>query len=239
MRKRLTVRIWSILSIVAFSGFVLTSCVTTPKRGTALTDEERENAKSSCIAQYTVLGALTGAASGMAAKGKVDANAAVTGAVVGGISSFTLAWGKCIEQFSDVRVYPVASYQETKKAINYKPAQGKVMKINNFEAGPERLVLGNKLKIDCKYYIMQPEEEKETEVTTNIMVDFYNSETKKWVNVPLNINIVKTVDFGTNKLENIIDIPTGVQTGNYKITVAITALGKTDQKSKTVEFVKV
>ena len=144
--------------------FVFTSCAPLPNPGTALTPEERESAKKTCIARYTAVGAVGGGILGGLIGGKKNtAEGAIIGAVAGGTIAFAIAWGKCIALYSDLKSYPVADARSTARQIGYIPSQGYVAKIKNFSLNPDSVSPGGRVKINGSYYVMAPEGEKEYE----------------------------------------------------------------------------
>ncbi len=124
--KNLLLRIFSLFLIIVF---FISSCGPLPPPGTALTPEQREDAQKSCIARYTAMGAIGGAAIGLLLGGRDRTEKALLGAAAGGALAFAIAYGKCLAMFSDLNSYPVAGAQETAQRIGYNPAQGYVTKI--------------------------------------------------------------------------------------------------------------
>src|SRR4030043_1648686 len=94
MMNRLITRPF-LLAVLAI--FLFTSCGPLPKPGTALTPEERESARKSCIARYTAGGAVGGGILGGLLGGKkTKVQSALIGAAAGGALAFPLAGGHAL-----------------------------------------------------------------------------------------------------------------------------------------------
>lgn len=209
--------------------FLLTSCGPLPPPGTALTPQEREEAQKSCIAKYTTLGAIGGAAVGLLIGGrKTKLEGALLGAAAGGALAFALAYGKCLSMFSDLNSYPIAGYQETAQRISYTSEQGYVTKIESFSIDPTGVSPGGKIKLNGSYYIMAPQGNMEAKVTEIRTVSYYHAGEKQWKelgSVPQEV----TSALGSRKAEGSFDLPKDVPEGLYRITLTIEANGKKDQ----------
>lgn len=224
--KNTIMRVFALILAIVF---LLTSCGPLPPPGTALTPQEREEAQKSCIAKYTTLGAIGGAAVGLLLGGrKTKLEGALLGAAAGGALAYALAYGKCLAMFSDLNSYPVAGAQETAQRIGYNPSQGFVTKIESFYIDPTGVSPGGKVQLNASYYVMAPEGAMEAKVTETRTVSYYDPEEKKWKelgSVPQEI----TSALGTRKAEGSFDMPKDVPEGNYRITLTVEANGKKDQ----------
>ncbi len=208
--------------------FAFTSCAPLPQKGTALTPEERESAKKSCIAQYTAIGALGGAVLGGLLGGKkTKTESAAIGAAAGGALAFALAYGHCFALFSDLASYPVAGYSETFQRIHYNPNQGSMVKIENFVLQPIAVSPGERIQLNSSYYVMSPENSNDIKVTETRTVYFYKKESNVWEelgSVPDEITAAQ----GTRKADGNIEIPANAPEGNYRIAFKVSALNKED-----------
>ncbi len=217
-----------ILSVI----FLLTSCGPLPPPGTALTPQEREEAQKNCIAKYTTMGAIGGAAVGLLLGGrKTKLEGALLGAAAGGALAFALAYGKCLSMFSDLNSYPIAGAQETAMRVGYNPSQGYVTKIEGFSIDPTGVAPGGRVQLNGSYYIMAPEGAKEAKVTETRTVHYYDSSEKQWKelgSVPQEV----TSALGTRRAEGSFDMPKDVPEGFYRITFTVEANGKKDQISR-------
>ncbi|MCX8031644.1 MAG: SH3 domain-containing protein [Thermodesulfovibrionales bacterium] len=227
--KTITVRFFCSVLICIF---LLTSCGPLPPPGTALTPQEREEAQKACIAKYTTLGAIGGAAVGLLLGGKkTKLEGALIGAAAGGALAFAIAYGKCLATFSDLNSYPVAGYQETVQRIGYTSAQGYVTKIEDFYIDPTGVAPGGKVKLNAVYYVMAPEGNMEAKVTEIRTVSFYDASERQWKelgSVPQEI----TSALGSRRAEGSFDMPKDVPEGLYRITLTIEANGKKDSVTK-------
>ncbi len=222
-------RFFTSILIVAF---LLTSCAPLPPPGTALTPEQREEAQKSCIAQYTTMGAVGGAALGLLLGGrKTKLEGALIGAAAGGALAYVIAYGKCLAMFSDLNSYPVAGAQETARRIGYNPSQGNITKIESFSIDPTGVSPGGKVKLNGSYYVMAPEGVTEVKVTEKRTVHYFDPSEKQWKelgSVPQEV----TSALGTRRAEGSFDMPIDVPEGDYKITFIVEANGKRDQVSR-------
>lgn len=220
------------ISAILICVFFLTSCGPLPPPGTALTPQEREEAQKSCIAKYTTLGAIGGAAVGLLLGGhKTKLEGALLGAAAGGALAFAIAYGKCLAVFSDLNSYPVAGYQETAQRIGYTSGQGYVTKIESFSIDPTGVAPGGKVKLIGSYYVMAPEGNMEAKVTETRTVSFYDASEKQWKelgSIPQEV----TSALGSRKAEGSFDMPKDVPEGLYRITLTVEANGKKDQVTR-------
>lgn len=227
MKSTITRVLTSVIIVV----FLLTSCGPLPPPGTALTPQEREEAQNSCIAKYTTLGAIGGAAVGLLLGGKkTKGEGALIGAAAGGALAFALAYGKCLAMFSDLNSYPLTGAQETALRVGYNPSQGYITKIENFYVDPTGVSPGGKVQLNGSYYIMAPEGTTDVKVTETRTVSYYDPAEKQWKDlgsVPQEI----TSALGTRRAEGSFDMPKDVPEGNYRITLMVEANGKRDQIS--------
>lgn len=223
--------------------FFLSSCATLPPPGTALTPEEREKAKSSCIRQYTVssavggalvgaaLGALIGAASGGGRGAGIGAAAgAGAGALAGGIIGYSRAWNHCMALLSDLNTYPVADYKNTAQAINYKPEQGNVVQIRNLAVSPPTATPGNNINLKGEYIVMNPDEKaQDIKVLIERGVSPFDPQKNAYIPPSRYEPTEKVIDAAsrTNKLDGNFELPQDVPDGQYKFMVRVTALDKT------------
>lgn len=217
----------TVLAVVSL--FFLTSCALPPP-GTPLTAEEREAAKSRCIAQHVAVGAVGGAIVGALIGGKKAGVGAIAGAVAGGSLAYLLAWGKCAAYFSDLNTFPVAGYQDTLKNERYSPTQGNVVKIKSFSSTPNEVKLGDKIQLNGSYYVMAPEDIREVKVKETRTLYYFDSSKKEWVELGPAENEV-TASLGTRKADGMIDIPKDLPEGRYRVDFKVAALGKEDMAS--------
>lgn len=226
------------LIIIILVAFISTSCAPLPPPGTALTPEEREAAKKTCIARYTAVGAIGGALiGGLLGSRRAKLETAAIGAAAGGALAFALAWGHCLSVYSDLRSYPVAGFQETAQKIGYNPSQGTVAKIENFSLNPEGISPGGRVQLNGSYYVMAPEGSKELKVTETRTVHYYDDSSKEWKelgSVPQEI----TAAPGTRKADGNFELPADVPEGQYRMTLKISALDKEDQATRELTVKK-
>lgn len=217
--------------------FLITSCGPLPQPGTALTAEERESARKACIAKYTGIGAIGGGLVGALIGGKKAAAGAVVGAAAGGAIAFAIAWGHCLNVYSDLKSFPAADARATAQKIGYEPSKGNVTKINAFSLNPKSVSPGGRVKISGSYYVMAPEGSKEVKVTETRTVLYFDPEEKKWTELG-SVDQEVTAALGTRKAEGSFDVPPDVPEGRYKITFKVSALDKTDQSTKELSIRK-
>lgn len=212
--------------------FLFTSCAPLPKPGTALIQEERETARKSCITRYTAGGAVGGGILGGLLGGKkTKVQSALIGAAAGGALAFALAWGHCLNVYSDLKSYPVADAKTTARQIGYKPSQGYVTKIKNFSLNPKSVSPGGKVKINGSYYILAPEGNKDVTVTETRTVYFFDSSEDKWKELGA-VDQEVTAALGTRKAEGSFEMPPDVPEGRYKITFKVSAKGEEDEATR-------
>lgn len=233
--KKSAMRSFCLLLIIVF---LVSSCGPLPPPGTALTPEQREEAQKSCIAKYTTIGAIGGAALGLLLGGrKTKLEGALIGAAAGGALAFAIAYGKCLSTFSDLNSYPVAGAQETAMRVGYNPSQGNITKIESFYIDPEGVAPGGKVRLSGSYYIMAPQETMEAKVTETRTVHYFVPSEKQWKelgSVPQEV----TSALGTRRAEGSFDMPLDVPEGDYKITLTIEANGKKDSISRDLTVKK-
>jgi hypothetical protein len=218
--------------------FMLTSCAPLPKPGTALTPEERESARKSCIARYTAGGAVGGGILGGLLGGKkTKLQSALIGAAAGGALAFALAWGHCLNVYSDLKSYPVADARTTARQIGYNPSQGYVTKIKNFSLNPQNVSPGGKVRLNGSYYIMAPEGDKDIKVTESRTVHFFDSSEGKWKELGT-VDQEVTAALGTRKAEGSFEMPPDVPEGRYKITFKVSAKGEEDEATREMTVKK-
>lgn len=230
-------------AILLMASFLLSSCATLPPPGTALTPEEREKAKSSCIRQYVAssavggalvgaaLGALIGAAGGGGRGAGIGAAAgAGFGAIAATLISYAKAWNHCMAAFSDLNTYPVADYKATAQAINYKPEQGNVVELRKLAINPQKAQPGSTLNLTGEYVVMNPDDKaQDIKVTIERGVSPFDQEKNAYIPPSRYEKTEKVIDAAsrTNKLDGKFDLPQDVPDGQYKFMVKVTALDKT------------
>ncbi|NWF98602.1 MAG: hypothetical protein HXY52_06695 [Nitrospirae bacterium] len=232
------IRIFRHTIIFLITVFLFTSCAPLPPSGTALTPEERESAKKTCIARYTAAGAVGGAILGSLLGGKgAKWETAAIGAAAGGAIAFAIAWGHCLSVYSDLNSYPVAGARETAQKIGYTSSQGNITKIDKFYLNPEAVSPGGRVQMNGSYFIMAPEGTQEVKVTETRILHYYNPSENEWKELGSVDNVI-TSSLGTRKAEGNFDIPSDVPEGKYRITLKIAAQGKEDQVSKELTVKK-
>jgi len=227
-----------ISATIILLSFILTSCVSAPQPGTALTDEERRSAQQNCIARYTVGGAAVGALAGalLGGSGSRGIGAAI-GAVAGGALSFAIAYGHCMSLYSDLRSFPVAGSQDTARRIGYNPSQGNVLKIEDFYLNPDGVSPGGKVQMGGNYYVMAPEGTKDIKIKETRSLEFFDTSTNQWKHLgSVDQEIVSSL--GTRKTEGFFDMPNQMAEGNYRITLKISAEGLEDSQTRNLSVRK-
>ena len=220
------------ITVVVLITFIFSACASLPTTGTALTDEERASAQKTCIAKYTAIGAVGGAALGYllgSKHSKLETTA--IGAAAGGALAFAIAYGKCLAYYSDLKSFPVAGRQETAQKIGYKPSQGYLTKIETLSLNPQGVAPGGKVQMNGSYYVMAPPGEQEVKVTETRMLSYYDPEKKEWTDLGAVDNEI-TSALGTRKAQGNFDIPKDVPEGRYRVTMKVAAQGKQDEISK-------
>lgn len=235
--ERMNPRVLKVLSATLITVFLITSCGPLPPPGTALTAEERESARKTCIAKYTGLGAIGGGLVGALVGGKKAAAGALIGAAAGGALAFAIAWGHCLNVYSDLKSYPTADARATAQKIGYEPSKGNVTKINTFSLNPKSVAPGGRVKINGSYYVMAPEGAKEVKVTETRTVSYYDPAEKKWTELG-SVDQDVTAALGTRKAEGNFDVPSDVPEGRYRITFKVAALDRTDESTKELDIKK-
>jgi len=222
--------------------FLFSACAPLPPPGTPLTPEERASAQRRCIATYTAVGAIGGALGGafigaVSGKGKGALIGAAAGAAVGGTLAFAIAWGRCLAAYSDLTSYPVAGGAETAKRTGYDTSQGEVIKIENYVLNPPGVSPGGKVQMNGSYYVMAPEGEREVKVTETRALAFLDPEKNEWKDLG-SVDQEVTSAIGTRRAEGNFDIPADAPEGRYRITLKVSAFGKTDQLAQNLTVEK-
>lgn len=227
-----------IFSAAVLIVFLFNSCAPLPPPGTALTPEERESAKKTCIARYTAVGAVGGGVIGALIGGRKDRlEGALIGAAAGGTLAFALAWGKCLNVYSDLKSYPMADARTTARQVGYKPSQGYVTKIKNFSVEPKSVSPGHRVKLNGSYYVMGPEDCKELKVTETRTVHYFDQSKNEWKELG-SVDQEITAALGTRKAEGSFELPSDVPEGLYKITLKVSAKGEEDEASREISVKK-
>ncbi len=217
------------IAVLIIAVFLFTSCASLPPPGTALTPEERENARKTCIAQYTAAGAIGGAIIGGLLGGKkTKVEGALIGAAAGGALAFAIAWGHCLSVYSDLNSYPVADSRVTAERIGYAPSQGTVAKIEDFYLDPEGVAPGGKVKLNGSYYVMAPEGNREVKVTETRTVHYFDPSENQWKELGA-VSQDVTAALGTRRAEGSFDMPPDVPEGKYRISFRISSQGREDE----------
>ena len=176
----MTSKLKCFIAAVVVPIFVFTACAPLPPPGTALTPEQRSQAQRDCITQYTVVGGVGGALLGALLGGGSDrGRGAVIGAAAGGALAFAVAWGQCLQQYSDLKSFPVADARQTAQQVGYDPSRGSEIKIQSFSIDPNSLAPGSEMKLNGSYYVMAPEGQKEVKVTETRAVQYLRSGAKR------------------------------------------------------------
>jgi hypothetical protein len=223
---------------IVIAAWLSASCAATPKPGTALTTEQREDAKKQCMAQYTAAGAaagaIGGAALGLLTGGKAQTRAvagAVVGAVAGGALSFALAYGHCIALYSDLQSFPEAGARETAQRVGYTPDHGYVTRIERFALDPSGVMPGGRVDLNGSYFVMGPDAKKEVKVVETRTLHFFDPSSKAWKELGT-VDQPVTAAPGTRRAEGSIELPADVPEGRYKIVMKVAANGKEDEASQ-------
>lgn len=225
-------------SLILVVMLLCTSCAPLPQPGTALTDEERESAKKSCIAKYTALGAVGGGVVGLLlGRSHHKAEGALIGAAAGGALAFALAWGHCLSLYSDLRSFPVAGAEETARRIGYSSSQGTVTRVESFSLNPSGVAPGGRVKMDGSYYVMAPEGTTEVKVVETRSLEFFDPSENQWKDLGA-IDQEVTSALGTRQAEGNFDIPADAPEGLYRVTLKVAAQGKQDQSTKELTVKK-
>jgi hypothetical protein len=219
---------------VAMLPVLLLACATPPPPGTKLTAQQRVEAQQSCVNQYVVGGAIGGALLGMLVSSKQDRfQGAAAGAAVGGVLAYSIAWGKCLAQFSDINSYPVADAQQTAAAVGYAPSRGNEVRIQSFSISPNQIAPGGSLNLKGSYYVMSPEGHKQVKVVEKRTVHFYDPQEKTWKELGSEETPV-TAALGSRRSEGQTGMPKEVAEGRYRVTFKVSALGREDEKWQEV-----
>ncbi len=222
------------LSVAILSATLMAACATQPPAGTAMTEAERSKAKKDCITHYTVVGSLGGALLGLLSSGKKDkSKGALLGAAAGGALGAALAWGHCVNLYSDSTSYPMANAQETAKKTGYTPAKGKQVKIQDFNVDPVSTAPGKEVHLYGSYYVMAPDGEKEVKVTETRTVSYYDESEGKWKELG-SVDAQITSALGTRRAEGRFELPSDVPEGRYRIDFKVSSLGKEDTTSREI-----
>jgi len=214
--------------------FTFSSCATLPEPGQPLTPEQRQSAKIRCFAQYTVGGALSGAALGAVSQlisGGNVGKAAAIGAGAGAVAGFAVAWGKCFYLFSDVSSQPVEGYK-VKTSETYE------VKIEDYSISPTTAYPGDSVILDGSYIVTAPEGVKDLKVTETRILEYYDEKEKKFVEAGKVPNEITASAGILRKVDGNIEIPTQAEPGLFKISLMITSEGKTDTIAKEIEIKK-
>jgi hypothetical protein len=224
VRKR---RVTCAAVCVAYS---VTACVSLPPPGTALTAEQRKEAQNNCIMQYTVAGAIGGAILGQLL-GR-DARATALGAVAGGAVATALAWGKCLNVYSDLASFPVADAQQTAQQTGWQPSRGDEVRIQSYVVAPREVAPGSGMNMNASYYVMA-DGKKDIKVTETRALSYFDPAENQWKDLG-SVDQSVTANAGTRRAEGRFDLPTDVPAGRYRLTLKVAALGKIDQKTEEI-----
>jgi hypothetical protein len=227
-----------LLILIVIGAWLSVSCAATPKPGTALTAEQREDAKKQCIAKYTaagaVGGALGGAVLGVLTGGKAQSRAAagaVIGALAGGAMAFAVAYGHCMALYSDLQSFPEAGAGETAQKIGYTPEQGYITRIERFALDPTGVAPGGRVDLNGSYFVMGPEADKDVKVVETRTVHFFDPGANGWKELG-SVDQPVTAALGTRRAEGSIELPADVPEGRYRIVMKVAANGKQDEASQ-------
>jgi hypothetical protein len=210
--------------------FLLSSCASMmPDPSAIKTEEERIRARNTCVAMYTVGGAIGGALIGGLIGG--DWKAAGIGAAVGGGVGFAYAWGKCLALYSTLQSQPAAGYEQTAQQVNYNPTMGNVTKVQSFNLAPATAAPGGAVKMDGTYYVMAPEGSKEIKVTETRVVKFFDPSKNQYVDLG-QVDQEITAAPGLRKADGAFDLPKDVPEGKYKVAFKVSASGKEDVQER-------
>ncbi|MBF0457639.1 MAG: hypothetical protein HQK99_07070 [Nitrospirae bacterium] len=222
-------------AVAILISYALTACAVVPPRGTPLTHDQRQEAQASCIAQYTVGGAIIGGLGTLAldnlAYGRSSGGRVAAGAIIGGSIGFALAWGHCLYLFADIRSYPVAGAAETVTQTGYTASYGSYVKFGSMDINPVSVAPGGKVHINAVYYILDTDMNKQVAVTEASTLYYYDYSKSNWVDLGT-ASEHKTVELGTRKGDITFDIPKDAPEGSYKIMLKVTAMGKEDSITK-------
>lgn len=219
---------------VAMLPVMLAACATLPPPGTKLTEQQRADARQSCVNQYLVGGAIGGALLGMLVSSKQDrVQGAAVGAAVGGAIAHSIAWGKCLAYYSDTNSFPVADAQQTAAAVGYLPSRGNVVRIQNFSVNPSQVTPGGNLNLKGSYYVMSPDSHQQVKVVERRTVHFFDPQENAWKELGSEETPV-TAALGSRRSEGQTAMPKEVAEGRYRVTFKVSALGREDQASQEV-----
>ncbi|HWR57244.1 MAG TPA: hypothetical protein VN328_00025 [Thermodesulfovibrionales bacterium] len=224
--------------VVVLASFLAASCGPLPQPGTALTTEERESARKSCIARYTAVGAVGGALVGGLLGGRgAKTESALIGAAAGGALAFAIAWGHCLSVYSNLDSYPVADARSTWRRVGYDKTQGSVVKIEKFSVNPADVSPGGRVQMDGSYYVLAPEGTKDVKVTETRTVYYYDPSKREWKELGA-VDRELTAALGTRKAEGNFDLPPDVPEGNYRITMKVASQGVEDKMTRDLHVKK-
>ena len=211
--------------------FLVSSCATLPPPGTALTADQRKQAQRDCIAQYTVVGAVGGALLGQLIGG--NTRGTLIGAAAGGALGAAIAWGHCLNVYSDLASFPVADARQTAVQTGWQPSRGNEVRIQNYTVTPRELRPGGGVTMNGSYYVMAPDGQKDVKVTETRTVAYFDPSANAWKELgSVDQNI--TAALGTRRAEGKFDLPSDVPAGRYRLTLKVAALGKVDQQTQEI-----
>ena len=213
---------------------LLLACAQLPKEGTALTTDQRAEAQKTCVAQYTAAGAVGGALLGMLISGGNNrVQGALIGGAAGGALAYSIAWGKCLQLYSDVNSFPVADARQTATTIGYDPRQGNLVRIERFTVTPSQVAPGGTLNLAGSYYVMSPDGQRDVKVVETRTVHFYDPQERAWKELGSEESSV-TAAQGTRRSDGRTGMPQEVAEGRYRITFKVAALGREDKASQEI-----
>lgn len=197
------------------------------------TPEQRAQARQTCIAQYTAVGAIGGAILGALLGRRDRGTGAVIGAAAGGAIAFAIAWGRCLQHYSDLRSSSVANAEQTGQQVGYSPERGAEIKIQSFSIIPDNLAPGSEVKLNGAYYVMAPEGQTDIKVTETRVVHYFDPGENAWKELgSVDGQVISAL--GTRRAEGHFDLPKDVPEGRYRITLKVAALDKQDQASREI-----
>ena len=219
------------VSLALATTLTINGCATLPEPGTPLTAEQRHKAQRDCLIQYTVIGGLGGALLGNLLGGNTKGT--LIGAVAGTAIAYAVAWGKCLSHYSDLASFPVADAQQTAAQIGWQPSRGSEVKIQNYSLAPLNLKPGSGVDMTGRYYVMGPAGTQDVKVTETRTVAYFDPAENKWKDLG-SVDQNVTVAMGTRRAEGHFDLPPDVPDGRYRVTLAVSALGRSDSASQEI-----
>jgi outer membrane lipoprotein SlyB len=176
-------------------------------------------------------GAATGAAIGAAIGGgsRRSTGATLTGALIGATVGGLLGAATCFA-IAEYRSREVKTYDETREAVRYEPAQGDVVRITQYMLTPAAAAPGTEVGFAATYYVMTADAAQEVQVTETRVVEVRDPATGQYRELG-KVATPVTARPGTRQADGKFQVRSGVAEGTYRVIFEVAKNGVTDRKA--------